>query len=159
VSWRRTHDNLSLLISFRVYHYFYLFINIGALVGQVAMVYAERYVGFWLSFLLPTATFCTSLPVLWICRKWYRHTPPEGSVLGPAIKLLFLGMKGRIHLNPISTYKHLHDGTFWHTVKPSTYTDAARPAWMNFDDAWVDEVGRGFASCSVFLWFPLYWLT
>jgi POT family proton-dependent oligopeptide transporter len=30
----------------RVYHYFYLFINIGALVGQIAMVYAEKYVGF-----------------------------------------------------------------------------------------------------------------
>jgi len=30
---------------------------------------------------------------------------------------------------------------------------------MTFDDAWVDEVARGFASCSVFLWFPLYWIT
>lgn len=30
---------------------------------------------------------------------------------------------------------------------------------MTFDDQWVDEVGRGFAACSVFLWLPLYWLT
>jgi len=30
---------------------------------------------------------------------------------------------------------------------------------VTFDDAWVDEVRRGFAACSVFLWFPLYWLT
>jgi len=30
---------------------------------------------------------------------------------------------------------------------------------MTFDDAWVDEVGRGFAACSVFLWLPLYWIT
>jgi POT family proton-dependent oligopeptide transporter len=143
----------------RIYHYFYLFINIGALVGQVAMVYAERYVGFYLSFLLPTVTFCLTLPVLWVCRHWYKHTPPEGSVLGPAVKLMLLGCKGRIHANPVATYKHLHDGTFWQTIKPSTFTDATRPKWMTFDDAWVDEVGRGFAACSVFLWFPLYWLT
>jgi POT family proton-dependent oligopeptide transporter len=30
---------------------------------------------------------------------------------------------------------------------------------MEFDDAWVDEVARGFAACRVFLWYPLYWLT
>ena len=27
---------------------------------------------------------------------------------------------------------------------------------MKFDDNWVDEVGRGFAACGVFLWFPIY---
>jgi POT family proton-dependent oligopeptide transporter len=143
----------------RIYHYFYLFINIGALIGQISMVYAERYVGFYLSFLVPTITFCIALPVLFVCRKWYRHTPPEGSVLGPAVKLLLRGMKGKIHLNPVATYKHLHDGTFWEDIKPSKFDAATRPKWMTFDDAWVDEVGRGFAACSVFLWLPLYWVS
>jgi proton-dependent oligopeptide transporter, POT family len=27
---------------------------------------------------------------------------------------------------------------------------------MTYDDAWVDEVSRGFRACSVFLWYPLY---
>jgi POT family proton-dependent oligopeptide transporter len=30
---------------------------------------------------------------------------------------------------------------------------------MTFDDNWVMEVRRGFHACSVFLWYPLYWLT
>jgi POT family proton-dependent oligopeptide transporter len=34
----------------------------------------------------------------------------------------------------------------------------AKPAWMTFDDAWVDEVRRGLMACKVFLWYPLYWL-
>ncbi len=38
----------------RVYLYFYLMINLGSLAGSIGMVYAEKYVGFWLSFLLPT---------------------------------------------------------------------------------------------------------
>lgn len=29
---------------------------------------------------------------------------------------------------------------------------------MTFNDAWVDEVGRGLVACKVFLWYPLYWL-
>ncbi|KAJ7866807.1 hypothetical protein B0H14DRAFT_2732294, partial [Mycena olivaceomarginata] len=30
-----------------VYMYFYLFINFGTLVGQITMVYSEKYIGFW----------------------------------------------------------------------------------------------------------------
>ncbi|OJD32771.1 oligopeptide transporter [Diplodia corticola] len=142
----------------RVYNWFYLFINIGALIGQLTMAYAERYVGFYLSFMLPTVLFCVALPVLFFCRKWYAHTKPEGSVLGPAVKLLLLGSKKRFSLNPVTFYKNCHDGTFWEELKPSRL-GAAKPAWMTFDDAWVDEVGRGWKSCSVFLWYPLYWIT
>ncbi|OMP84971.1 putative peptide transporter ptr2 [Diplodia seriata] len=142
----------------RIYNWFYLFINIGALVGQLSMAYAERYVGFYLSFMLPTLLFCAALPLLYFCRKWYTHTKPEGSVLGPAVKLLWLGSKKRFALNPVTFYKNCHDGTFWEDLKPSKL-GAAKPAWMTFDDAWVDEVGRGWKSCSVFLWYPLYWIT
>ena len=35
---------------------------------------------------------------------------------------------------------------------------ASKPAWMSFDDAWVDEVRRGLLARKVFLWYPLYWL-
>jgi len=143
----------------RIYNWFYLFINVGALVGQLSMAYAERYVGFYLSFLLPTLTFVTTLPVLFFCRKYYNMRAPEGSVLGPAVKLLWAGSKGRWHLNPIKTYKHLYDGTYWENLKPSHVAPEARPKWMTFDDAWVDEVRRGWAACSVFLWYPLYWIT
>jgi len=140
----------------RVYMWFYLFINVGALSGQLGMAYAERYVGFYLSFLIPTVFFCTTFPVLFFCRKYYNLTPPEGSVLGPAVKLFLKASKGRWHINPVATWKHMNDGTFWQKVKPS-YLGESRPKWMNFDDAWVDEVARGWAACSVFNWLPLYW--
>jgi POT family proton-dependent oligopeptide transporter len=143
----------------RVYNWFYMFINVGALVGQLTMAYAERYVGFWLAFLLPTMMFCLTLPVLYLCRNIYARTQPEGSVLQPALKLVIRGMKGRIHLNPIRTYRHLTDGTFWENLKPSAIAPQDRPKWMEFDDNWVMEVRRGLAACKVFVWYPLYWLT
>jgi proton-dependent oligopeptide transporter, POT family len=143
----------------RVYNWFYLFINVGALAGQLSMAYAERYVGFYLSFLIPTVMFCFALPILFYCRGIYKMRQPEGSVLGPAFRLLVAGTSGRWHLNPFKTFKHMYDGTFWESVKPSKFTDSERPKWMTFDDAWVDEVRRGWAACSVFLWYPLYWIT
>jgi proton-dependent oligopeptide transporter, POT family len=136
-----------------------MFINIGALIGQIAMVYAELYVGFWLSFTLPTIMLCICPAVMWWGRKRYIQSPPAGSVLPKALKTFFLANKGRWSLNPFATWKRLHDGTFWENVKPSKFAPGTRPAWMTFDDAWVDELRRGFAACAVFMWFPIYWLT
>ncbi|KUJ06681.1 Ptr2 peptide transporter [Mollisia scopiformis] len=143
----------------RVYHYFYLFINIGALVGQIGMVYAEKYVGFWLAYLLPTTLLCLCPAVVWYGSKIYIRTPPAGSVLGKSCALFLLANKGQWSINPVRTFKNLNDGMFWERVKPSNIEPSRRPSWMTFDDQWVDEVGRGFAACSVFCWMPLYWLT
>lgn len=143
----------------RVYNWFYLFINIGALVGQLTMVYAEKYVGFWLSFLLPTCMLCIAPLVMWWGRKRYERRPPAGSVLGKAFKTWILAQKGRWHIFPWTTWKRMHDGTFWDKVKPSKFAPGTKPRWMTFDDAWVDEVARGFSACAVFLFYPIYWLT
>ncbi|KAI1181376.1 G-protein alpha subunit-domain-containing protein [Nemania serpens] len=40
-----------------IYMRYYFFINVGSLVGSISMVYAEKYVGFYLSFVLPTVLF------------------------------------------------------------------------------------------------------
>jgi POT family proton-dependent oligopeptide transporter len=134
----------------RVYNYFYLFINIGALAGQLGMVYAERYVGFYLSYLIPTVFFLLALPVLILCKKHYILRPPSGSVMGPAFKLLAKALGTR-------NLKNWNDGKMWESVRPSAL-GANKPSWYNFDDAWVDEVARGFRACGVFFWVPIFWL-
>ncbi|KAK0660709.1 Peptide transporter PTR2 [Lasiodiplodia hormozganensis] len=141
----------------RVFLYFYMMINIGSLVGQVCMVFAEKYVGFWLSFTLPTIMFLFCPMVLFWCKNKYRTTPPTGSVVAKAFRLIGLGAKGRFSLNPVRTVANFKNGDFWESVKPSHLGDA-KPAWMTFDDAWVDEVRRGFKACKVFTFYPLYWL-
>ncbi|CAI7639620.1 unnamed protein product [Penicillium glandicola] len=140
----------------RIYMYFYMMINIGSLVGQIAMVYAERYVGFWLSYLLPTAMFCLCPIVLLLCKKQYHLSPPAGSIYPKAFRVWKLAMKGHWTLNPVRWFKS-SDTDMWAKAKPSAL-GANKPAWMDFDDAWVDEVRRGLLACRVFLWYPLYWL-
>ncbi|KAL5625509.1 hypothetical protein BROUX41_005569 [Berkeleyomyces rouxiae] len=142
-----------------VYNWFYMFINVGALLGQISMSFAEKYVGFWLAFLLPTVmlSFCP-LVMLWGRRRYVRREP-DGSVLGPALKTFMLAQKGRWSINPFATWRNMHDGTFWDKVKPSSFAPGTKPQWMTFDDAWVDELRRGFSACSVFCWYPIYWLT
>jgi hypothetical protein len=113
-----------------------------------------QFVGYYLAYTLPTAIFLICPVVLIIGRKRYIRSPPTGSVLAAALKLWALSMKGRWSLNPLTTYKNLKAPDFWDRAKPSQ--QEVKPAWMNFDDQWVDEVRRGFKACSVFLWFPIY---
>ncbi|KAK2606189.1 hypothetical protein QQS21_003359 [Conoideocrella luteorostrata] len=142
----------------RIYNWFYFFINVGALVGQLTMVYAEMHVGFYLSYTLPTIMLAFCPLVMWWGRRRYLRREPAGSVLVPAFRTFFLAQRGRWSINPVRTYRNLHDGTFWDNVKPSRFTYETRPKWMTFDDAWVDELGRGFAACAVFCWYPVFWL-
>ncbi|OJA13768.1 hypothetical protein AZE42_01534 [Rhizopogon vesiculosus] len=141
----------------RIYMYFYLFINIGALVGQIGMTYAEKFVGYWLAYTLPTIVFCVSPLVLWLGRNRYTRSPPEGSVLPASLRIWRYAQRGRWSWNPYKTIKNLTASDFWENVKPSKQI-GEKPTWMTFDDQWVDEVRRGFKACGVFVWFPLYWL-
>ncbi|CAK5282285.1 unnamed protein product [Mycena citricolor] len=143
----------------RLYMYFYLFINIGALVGQITMAYSEKYVGFYLSFTLPTVVFLFCPMVLLAARNQYRRSPPTGSILATFLKMFAFACRGKVSLNPVSTFKKLTGPDFWEGVKPSRVAPEARPRWMTFDDKWVDEVARGIKACWVFLWYPIYWLT
>ncbi|SPO31518.1 probable PTR2 - Di- and tripeptide permease [Ustilago trichophora] len=143
----------------RIFMYFYLFINIGALGGQLGMSFAEKYVGFWLSYTLPTIVFALCIPVLVFGNKYYVKTPPSGSVLAECMRLWKFATKGRWSLDPVALVKNMRSDDFWENAKPSKQSPESRPKWMTFDDAWVDEVRRGFKACTVFLWFPLYWLT
>lgn len=128
-----------------------MMINIGALIGQIGMVFAERYVGFYLAFLLPTIMFIIAPIVMFVFGKQYHKRPPTGSVLGKTFKLVSLGFKES------KKAKKRSDGSaqqgFFERVKPSHLQ--SRPSWMTFDDAWVDEVRRGLLACRVFLWYPL----
>lgn len=53
-----------------------------------------------------------------------------------------------------NSVRNFQDPNMWDQAKPSKIANP--PAWMTFDDAWVDEVRRGLVACKVFLWYPLY---
>lgn len=121
-----------------------------------SMVYAEKYVGFWLSFTLPTIMFFFCPIVMVYCRNKYVRRPPMGSVLSQSLSLLGHAFKGQISWNPITIARRVRSEEFWNNVRPSHVAD--RPAWMTYDDVWVDEVRRGLKACAVFVWYPIFWL-
>lgn len=132
----------------RIFLYFYFAINIGAVCGQIAMVWVEKYIGFWLAFLLPTVLFLAAPFVLWVNKKHYKLSPPTGSVLSKFLHMFSYTIKKS------GLFKSLN----WEVAKPSNVPIAQRPRWMTYDDAWVDEVRRGLLACKVFLFLPIFHL-
>jgi POT family proton-dependent oligopeptide transporter len=139
----------------RMYAWYYMCVNVGALAGQIGMVYAEKNHGFWLAFLLPTIVFATTPIVLWAGRTRYVRTPPTGSTLGKSFRTLGVCFKGK-WFNPRKWYAD----DFWKPAYDLAELPASeRPSWATWDRNWVSEVRRGFKACQVFAYFPLYWLT
>jgi POT family proton-dependent oligopeptide transporter len=121
---------------------------------QFRLTLTADFVGFWLSYTLPTICYLLCPLLLIFFKKHYKLSPPTGSVMGRAAKLIRFAFKK-------STKKNcFKDEGFWERIKPSSLraNGEAPPVWMTFDDAWVDEVRRGVIACKVFLWYPLYWL-
>ena len=139
-----------------IYMRFYFMINVGALLGQISMVFAEKYVGFWLSYLLPTILFAFCPLVMVYCRNKYARRAPTGSVLTKSLSLIGHIMKSSGSSNPITMLRRLSSDQAWESAKPSNNAD--RPGWMTYDDLWVDEVRRGFKACTVFAYYPIFWL-
>lgn len=141
--------------------WFYLLINVGSLVGQIGMTYAEKYVGFWLAYTLPTIIFFLCPIVLWIGRNKYNRSPPTGSVLATALRIWGTGLKGTWSWSPVRTYRNWMSEEFWERAKPENVVAAhggVSPSWLTWDSEYVDEVKRGLKACQVFLFYPLYWL-
>lgn len=144
-----------------IYMWFYLFINVGALVGQIGMTYAEKYVGFWLAYTLPTIVFALCPIILFLGRNRYVRSPPEGSVLGTSMHILGASLRGTWSWNPLRTWKNWSDAEFWERARPSAVLSAnggVAPHWLTYTDSYVDEVKRGIKACQVFLFFPLWWI-
>ena len=157
------------------FQYFYLFVNVGALIGQIGMTYSEKvgfffasdsklyapllffqYVGFWLAYTLPTVLFLLCPFVLFYGRNKYTLPPPTGSVLGSAIRAWRFAARDKWSWNPVKCYKQMSAPGFWDAAKPSKLPPAERPVWMTFDDVWIDELRSGLVACKVFLWSPIY---
>lgn len=142
----------------RLFMLFYFMINVGALAGQIGMSFAEKYVGFWLEYTLPTIIFLLCFPILFFGRKYYVKSPPAGSLLPSVLRIFWYCTKPCLSWNPYRTYKNMKADEFWERALPSRVSVENRPAWMTYDDQWIWETRRAFKACQVFSLLPLYQL-
>ncbi|KAI1435836.1 POT family protein [Xylaria sp. CBS 124048] len=126
---------------------FYAFVNIGAFFS-IAVVYIEKYRGFWLAFLAPGIVYFL-LPVL--LAVMYNRTikkPPIGSDLTNFIKITMSALK--------QSRGNVFAKTLWHNVQPTTL--AAQGVAVPYSAKAVADAQRTWEAVQIFLYIPIWTL-
>lgn len=134
----------------RVMLWFYLLINIGGFMGT-ATTYSEKYVGWWLAFMLPLLLYVPLPFLLWYLKPKLVLHPPAGSNLGNVFKLLgVIFRRGGL--------ARIGRGGFWKLGKPSEIAAAGLSIQTSWNDQFVDDVARAFQATGMFCFFPIQYL-
>ncbi|KAI5359360.1 putative proton-dependent oligopeptide transporter family, MFS transporter superfamily [Septoria linicola] len=136
----------------RVMLIFYGFINIGAFFA-IATSYSEKYVGFWLAYLLPGIVYFLLPALLWYLYPRLTKYPPDGSALAKVWKIVTVSMKQ----TKGQFWKH---ESFWQAARPSVLAASGVASFNGSPISWsdkdVDDVRRTMLACAIFLYFPIY---
>ncbi|PYH98434.1 MFS peptide transporter [Aspergillus ellipticus CBS 707.79] len=125
---------------------FYGVVNVGAFY-MLATTYAEKYVGYWLVFLLAGIIYFL-LPIVLaaVYKKTYRQSPSGNSDLAKALKITMTALRE----NKYQVWRK----NFFHAAKPSVL--AAKGIQVDWTDKLVDDVRRTLEATEVFFYFPIY---
>lgn len=133
----------------RVMLWFYLLVNVGGFMG-VPTAYTEKYIGWWLSFLLPLLLYVPLPFLLWFMRKRLILYPPGGSDLVNVCRVVGICFK-RGGLRKIFTRK----GGFFEAAKPSVIAQSGNVIDVPWNDAFIEDVKRTFEAAGIFCFFPI----
>lgn len=131
----------------RIMVIYYGFINIGAFFA-LASTYAEKYVGFWLAFLLPTIIYTVVVIVFVGVKNRIVKKPPMGSELNDFFKITMICCKE----NKFMVWKK----GFWNAARPEVLAEKGQV--VHWNSHLVRDVGRTWAACQIFLYIPIYQL-
>lgn len=130
---------------------FYALTNVGAFYG-LPTTYAEKYVGFWLAFLLPGIIYFLLPLLLWLNYKRTIKIPPSRSAYDSVYSIVWIAIRK-------NGWRAFRKG-FWNPARPSVMrangitTYKGQP--ISWDDKLVDDVHRTFSACQVFLYFIIW---
>lgn len=134
----------------RVMLWFYLLINIGGFM-QVATGYIEKYIGWWLAFLVPFILYMPLPFLLWFLYKRLILHPPGGSDLPNVVRVL------KICLANGGVMRIGRPG-WWEYAKPSVIASKGLAIETQWNDQFVDDVKRTFQATGIFCFFPIQYL-
>lgn len=120
----------------RVMLWFYLLINIGGFMN-VPTSYIEKYIGWWLAFLVPLIMYLPLPFVLWWLKPRLVLKPPGGSDLGKCCRVVGICFK-RGGFKKIFSKKQ----SFFDAAKPSVIAVSGNPIEVPWNDAFVVDVSN-----------------
>ncbi|KAK5113960.1 hypothetical protein LTR62_003083 [Meristemomyces frigidus] len=135
----------------RIMLLFYGLVNVGAFYA-LATTYAEKYVGYWLAFLLPGIVYFLLPILLWYLNNKLIKVAPSGTILTKVWKIFAVAAKK----NKLMFWK----SDFWDAAKPSVLARSGVTTFggnaVSWTDKDVDDIRRTMVACAIFLYYPIY---
>ncbi|KAF9580319.1 peptide transporter ptr2, partial [Lunasporangiospora selenospora] len=128
-----------------IFNWFYWAINLGSL-SAIITTNVEKYYAFWLAYLIPLIMFNGAVIALWVGRNKVVKTAPRGSVILEAFRVFGIALKNGRNLD---------------AARPSvirTRDPNANMSAITWSDIFIDELRLTLKACSVFCFYPLYWV-
>ncbi|UJR19089.1 hypothetical protein I4U23_022220 [Adineta vaga] len=138
-----------------MFNWFYWAINIGAL-SLILTTNIEKYLSFWLAYLIPTVVFVGAIIVLIIGRNRYVQKAPSGSLLIRATRVTATAIRMRWRMGKQSDRSSLLD---YAKVIPSSidHNELETGTEAN-NNQFIDDLKKAVRACRVFAFYPLYWI-
>ncbi|KAF7183383.1 hypothetical protein CNMCM7691_003582 [Aspergillus felis] len=115
-----------------IYNVYYWTVNIGGLSALITTV-LEKYVGYWVAYLVPLCMMAVSLVPLLAWRHTFVRHPPSGSVLPQASRALVYGIR---------------EGFQMDAAKPQKQQEKHQRQ-VPWTDTFIDELKSGLLACRV----------
>lgn len=135
----------------RIMLVFYACINVGAFFA-IATTYSEKYVGYWLAFLLPGIIYFLLPLLLLFLNKRLIKKKATGSALQDVIKITTVAVR--------ESKGMFWKKDFWSKASPSALAARGITTFSGQPITWteksVDDVVRTVKACAIFLYFPIY---
>ncbi|KAJ5674787.1 uncharacterized protein N7477_004721 [Penicillium maclennaniae] len=123
-----------------IYNVFYWAVNVICFLADCTPL-LERYIGFWLAYLIPCCCMCLVLIPILIGRNYFVRAPPTSNMMPKVFAALRCGISG---------------GFCMDAAKPDAQLQHDRQ--VPWSDSFIEDIKRSLLTCRVLLLFPIHWL-
>ncbi|KAJ5738529.1 hypothetical protein N7493_001684 [Penicillium malachiteum] len=123
-----------------IYNVFYWGVNIICFAADMTPL-LERYVDFWLAYLIPCCAMWLALIPVLVGAKHFVRAPPASNIMPQVASALKLGIAGGFKMN---------------SAKPEAQVQRGRQ--VPWGDSFIEDIKRSLFTCRVLLLFPIHWL-
>ncbi|KAJ5306344.1 Proton-dependent oligopeptide transporter family [Penicillium antarcticum] len=124
-----------------IYNVFYWAINVVGFVADATPL-LERYVGFWLAYLIPCCAMWLALIPILFGRQYFIRESPASNIMPQVCAALRSGIIGGFKMDAAKP-----DAQFQQHGRQVPWTDS-----------FVEDIKRSLLTCRVLLLFPIHWL-
>ncbi|KAM3082384.1 peptide transporter ptr2 [Clarireedia jacksonii] len=124
-----------------IYNAFYWAVNIAALLAETVTL-MEKYVGFWLAYLVPCGAMWLALIPVLFGKPYYIEIIPTVNIVPQAAKALWYGIVGKFHMDE---------------AKPDVQLEKHQRT-VKWEASFIEDIKTSLLTCRVLLLFPIHWL-